>query len=188
MKRNILAQGDRDGACFLYSIANAVGALTKGAITQAQWKNWIQSSPFCMNDFIKGDGTKKIDSKHHHLGGLCSDLFDTLMKSSKKMNGCFEVEWINGLNSIKKLGAVLSPSKVLIMGINNDEHWVTIVDVDGKDVFISCSAEALNGVSEYFEKKSPKLNRFYNKKTTFHDLEAGEGYGLLISLSPKLEV
>lgn len=175
--RRILAQGDRDGACFLYSIANAAGALTGRVVTQPKWVKCIQSLPFIMSDFMAGRGTEKIDWKPHYLEGFCHDFLSALEVPS-------EVSWREGLKSSKQLASLLAKDQLFIMGVYDDAHWVTIVDTDGEVVFIACSSEALDGEHPYSEKLSPRLKRVYNKQSTFAELGAGkEGYGLLISMS-----
>ena len=52
-----LAQGDLDGACYLYSIANSYFALTAKKITPAKWKASIRALPFKLDDFLSGQGT-----------------------------------------------------------------------------------------------------------------------------------
>ena len=175
--RKILAQGDRDGACFLYSIANAAFALTDKVVTQSKWVKGIRALPFEMSDYIAGRGTEKLDLKPHYLEGFCQDFLAVLGVNAK-------VSWHEGLKSTAELKNILTPRQVFLMVIDDDAHWVAMVDADDKDaVFIACSAEALNGDSPYLEESSPRFNRLYNKQLKFAELRAEKGYGILISLS-----
>lgn len=178
-KRKILAQGDRDGACFLYSIANAAYALTDKVIIKSIWKKGIRALPFDLRDYLAGSGTEKLDSNQHYLEGFCQNFIETLGVNA-------QITWHEDLKSIGELKNILSPYNVFIMAVDDDAHWVAIVDTDDKDaVFIACSAEALNGTYPYNEEISSRYHRAYNKKATFAELGAGKGYGLLISVDQK---
>ncbi|OYW40426.1 MAG: hypothetical protein B7Z35_01165 [Hydrogenophilales bacterium 12-61-10] len=175
-KRQVLAQGDRDGACFLYAIANAAGALRGKVITHTQWLKCIRSLPFDMGDFMAGRGTEKIDWKPHYLEGLCRDFLAALDVRS-------EVSWRDELTSPKQLRNLLITNQVFVMGVYDDNHWVTVVDAVGETIYAACSSEALDGEREYLETSSPRLARVYNKQGTLAELRAEKAYGLLISVS-----
>lgn len=61
MTRKIFAQGDLDGACFLYSIANSYVALTSKKLTCTQWKHSLRALPFKLDDYLTGKGTEALD-------------------------------------------------------------------------------------------------------------------------------
>lgn len=177
--REILAQGDRDGACFLYSIANAVGALACESVDQDEWLDGIRALPFDMRDYLAGSGTEKLDSNQHYLEDFCQNFLIGLGVNAK-------ITWHEGIKSASELKNILSPFNVFIMAVDDDAHWVAIVDTDDKNtVFIACSAEALNGTYPYNEEISSRYGRAYNKQATFTELRAGKGYGLLISVDHK---
>lgn len=177
--REILAQGDRDGACFLYSIANAVGALACKPVDHDEWLEGIHALPFDMRDYLAGSGTVKLDSNQHYLEDFCQNFLVGLGVNAK-------ITWHEDLKSASELKNILSPYNVFIMAVDDDEHWVVIVDTDDKDtVFIACSAEALNGTYPYIEEISSQYHRAYNKHSTFAELRAEKGYGLLISVEYK---
>lgn len=178
-KRKILAQGDRDGACFLYSIANAVGALACKSVDRDEWLEGIRALPFDMRDYLAGSGTENLDTNQHYLEGFCQNFLVALGVKTK-------ITWHEGIKSTVELKNILSPYNVFIMAVYKNDHWVVIVDTDEKDsVFIACSAEALDGTYPYNEEISSRYHRAYNKKATFSELGAGKGYGLLISVDQK---
>lgn len=177
--REILAQGDRDGACFLYSIANAVGTLACKSVDQDEWLEGVRAVPLDMRDYLAGSGTEKLDSNQHDLEDFCQNFLIGLGVNAK-------ISWHEGLKSVGELKNILSPYNVFIMAVDDGEHWVAIVDTDEIDtVFIACSAEALNGTYPYIEEISSRYHRAYNKQSTFAELRAGKGYGLLISVGHK---
>lgn len=175
IKRKILAQGDRDGACFLYSLANATSALSQKDVTQAKWVKCIRALPFDMSDFIAGRGTEKLDPCSLYLESFSHSFMSALNISP-------EISWKENITSVKKLKNLINSNQVFILSIDGDSHWVAVVDVEGDTVFIACSAEALNGVQPYSEKESPDLKRIYNKSVLFSELGIENGFGLLISL------
>ena len=177
--REILAQGDRDGACFLYSIANALGALACKSVDQDEWLEGIRALPFDLRDYLAGNGTENLDTNQHYLEGFCQNFIEALGVDAK-------ITWHEGLKSAGELRNILSPFNVFIMAVDDDAHWVAIVDTDDKDaVFIACSAEALNGMYSSNEEISSRYGRAYNKQATFAELRAEKGYGLLISVDYK---
>lgn len=178
-KRKILAQGDRDGACFLYSIANAVGALACKSLDQDEWLEGVRALPFDMRDYLAGRGTENLDTNQHYLEGFCHNFLVALGVKAK-------ITWHKGIKSTVELKNILSPYNVFIMEVDKKAHWIAIVDTDEKDaVFIACSAEALNGTYPYIEEISSRYHRAYNKQSKFTELRAGKGCGLLISVDQK---
>lgn len=177
-KRKILSQGDRDGACFLYAIANAVGALRikgTGQTTPAKWRKAVRSTPFDLVEFLAGRGTANIDGKPDLLEGFCREFLSALGHSGLK------VDWMEGVRQQSELAKVVSHDRVFLMSVNNDAHWLTVVDTDETHGFLACSAEALDGTGEYAEGESPRERRTYNMRATMRELKVGKGCGLLIS-------
>jgi hypothetical protein len=170
MSRKILAQGDRDGACFLYSIANSYSALTSKQLSRDKWRKSINAIPFRIDDFLSGRGTEKLDDNLEYFEGLCRDFLSNEFEVTGKMNV-----------SEKSLRAHITEDQVAIVAIENGAHWVCIVDVDNELFYIACSAAALESQTKYTEEKSLKLERFYNSKLSFTELKLWNSYALLIN-------
>jgi len=170
MQRKILAQGDRDGACFLYSIANGYSALTSKQLSRDKWRKSINAIPFRIDDFLSGRGTENLDDKPEYFEGLCRDFLSNEFEVTGKKN-----------ISEKSLRTHITKNQVAIVAIENGEHWACIVDADNELFYIACSAAALESHTTYAEKKSLQLDRFYNSKLSFTELKLWNSYALLIN-------
>jgi len=82
-KRKILAQGDRDGACFLYAIANSIQALRDKPVSQDKWLKCVLQLPFKLDDFLAGCGTKKLDDNPIYFEIFCEEYLKVLDVDSK---------------------------------------------------------------------------------------------------------
>lgn len=146
MKRNhfrsILSQGDNDGACFLYSLANA--ALCLGADADSVRTNWSAAvsglrNPRAYLDYNEGtrDNTIKADVLlgTQFLDALCPDSF---VVSTLNHNA----------NLLAAVEHHLNQDSVLV--IDNQEHWFCIVDVRGEVLHAACSG-MLNEPTAYEE-------------------------------------
>jgi len=159
MNRKILAQGDKDGACFLYSIANAYVALTGKTITRSKWTSAIRASPFKMEDFLSGRGTEKLDDN--------TEYFE--VTSQWKLTR-------------KSLCTTITKNQVAITAINNGNHWICITDFENEKFNIACSSKALDDILNYTENSSIEFKRTYNKSLTFPQLKLWQEYALLIKI------
>ena len=162
-KRNILAQGDRDGACFLYSIANAVTLLTNKPISQAKWNNFTSNIPVRIDDFINGNGTGRFDDNHAIFETIANKLIDILGVPAT-------ISSTHNLISAKKLKNEITENSVIVTAISNGSHWVAISDVVNNNVYMACSAEALENLKNYQENTTKNLGRLYNAENTFPNL------------------
>ncbi len=174
--RQILAQGDRDGACFLYCLANAAQALTGKPVTGARWTRCILSLPYDMRDYLAGRGTEKLDAFPELLVGMARAFLDALGLRAT-------IAWHERIDTLEVLQQQVSSTQVLIMAVDNGAHWVTVVDVSGQETFAACSAQALERNQQYAEQLSPNFGRHCNRHQSFASLNAEPGYGLSISLS-----
>jgi hypothetical protein len=173
-KRQILAQGDRDGACLLYSLANGIQALTGKSVSPAAWTCAVDALPFATGEFLTRRGSAALDSYPQCLEALAREF----------MAGAgldIVANWTSELDTPARLQAQLAPEGVLVMVVENNAHWVAVVDVSADQVFVACSWQALSG---HFckEKRSPNFGRWYNRCVSFADLQAS-GYGLSLTLS-----
>ena len=180
MTRRIFAQGDFDGACYLYSIANSYVALTSRQLTAKQWKKSICASPFKLDDFLTSDGTKSLDDNLDYLEGLCRDFLNGIRKTQ------FQVT--RKKVSETSLRASLTDKQVAIVAIDGGDHWVSVVDADAEQLYIACSAMALSDKTktpleervEEGEGVSPNFQRAFNKKSSFANLKVLANYSLFV--------
>lgn len=175
MSRIILSQGDRDGACFLYAIANSVGLL-RGAVTQAEWKSFIKNLPIRTDNFLLGEGTGNLADNHH----IYEEIIKRMLHSCK-IEETVKIESCSNINSENALQKIVTKSSVAITCINNGKHWVAISDVFDATTFIACSSEALRAPTKYTENLSPKFNRAFNSTKNFENLKIHNHYCIKLS-------
>ncbi|WP_157354269.1 hypothetical protein [Aromatoleum toluclasticum] len=173
MTRRIFAQGDLDGACYLYSIANSYVALTSKQLTGAQWKKSLRASPFKLDDFLSGSGTEALDGTPDYFEGLCRNFLERIRSTQFHLTRNENV-------TAKSLRASLTDNQVAIIAINDGEHWVSIVDADQNQFYIACSAAVLSSASPYLEQRSPNFQRAFNRTSSFADLQIWNRYALLV--------
>jgi len=173
-KRKILAQGDRDGACFLYAIANGINAVRGKPITRPQWSKCIGNLPFQLDDFLAGRGTEKLDDNTICFELFCNGFLNTMDIDSK-------VKSYTNIFSSADMKRIVQPDSVMLAVIDGGDHWVAIVDVKDDDIYIACSAQALSEKGSNPEARSPRLNRIYNEQRKFDKLDLWKNYGLHIT-------
>lgn len=152
----IRLQGDMDGACYLYSLANAYQALTEKSVNEKQWSKLIDQVGNARDFLDVTNGTSRIDD----ILIKSTLLTDMHLKAiDKKFN--FEIDLIDCHNDIQNIGR-LNKDTILIAA--NEEHWYCIVDFNGRNgkAMIACSAVWQIDPSKYKEKISPTLKRYYN--------------------------
>jgi hypothetical protein len=175
MMRKISAQGDFDGACFLYSAANAVAALTGRKLSNTQWHKAIQTFPFKADDFLTClVGTESLSDRPIRLEKIVRHF------CKQRASKSFTVSRKRGIETSKLLREAIKYDSVAIVAIKRGGHWVCIVDSDDSHFYISCSAEALCAGAKYKEAKSPNLGRIFNRTSTFVELEIWNEYALLV--------
>lgn len=167
MKRKILLQGDMDGACFLYSIANAFTLLTNQKITITQWSKQFEYIPFS-GDFLSGNiGTKNYDD-NMSLYEFAIKQAISLAYSSRKVVKKITIKLhpkIEKLNEIKQL---ISNNSVVILNICG-EHWICAVGVDeqSNSIQAACS-EIPENICSYTELKNEN-NKYFNRVYNIND-------------------
>ncbi|HEX5392774.1 MAG TPA: hypothetical protein VFW68_05830 [Rhodocyclaceae bacterium] len=176
MKRTIYTQGDLDGACFLYCLANSYVALTGKGMTSAQWRKSLKSVPFRLDDFLSGDlGTGYLNDDFNYLEGLCHNFLQGAGNAER-----FEVTSKKQNLTLRSLKASISDEQVAIIAIEKGNHWVSVVDADKDRFYIACSAEALNAKHKYAESVSPNHHRHFNRTASFAEFEIYKDSGLLV--------
>ena len=155
----IYSQGDLNGACFLYSIANAYKALSNKDITKNAWSKAVKGVLF-LEDFM--DGT--LGTERYNDNQMFEDVVINMLNAfSRKI--AFEVKQVKcgNLASIKKL---ISEKSVAIFCYTVEEnekeiinHWSCGVGFNDNtsEIQLACSS------CEAEPQKSEKLLRWYNE-------------------------
>ncbi|MFQ2387905.1 hypothetical protein ACK32P_07475 [Aeromonas dhakensis] len=159
MERKIKSQGDFDGACFLYSIANAVISLN-GTVTPESWSGAIHSLPKPQSFLRQDIGTQAFDDDGGKLEIVAQNFLNSL--SNYKFKVKLHQANRNGIQSL------IDNNSVVIIG--NPEHWFVVTEVYNDIAFIACS-DALNFLGEkYLEEFSTKFGHISNLKVNLSEL------------------
>ena len=158
----IYSQGNLDGACFLYSIANAYKALSNKDITKSAWSKAVKGVLF-LEDFM--DGT--LGTERYNDNQMFEDVVINMLNAfSRKI--AFEVKQVKcgNLASIKKL---ISEKSVAIFcytveknGKEIINHWTCGVGANDDPIEIQVACSYCNAEP----KKVDKFNRWYNETRT----------------------
>lgn len=159
MNRKIKSQGDFDGACFLYSIANAVISLN-GTVTPKHWSSAIHSLPKPQSFLRQDIGTLAFDDDGEKLEVVAQKFIRSLSDEKFKVK-------LHQANR-KSIHPLIDDDSVVI--ISNPEHWFVVTEIYNETAFISCS-DALNSLGEkYLEEASTKFGHISNLKVKLSDL------------------
>lgn len=157
-ERFILAQGSMDGACFLYSIANAAKALTGSkSLPPQHWSDMLQTLQR-VGDFMDQQvGTENSDPRPQHQMGMVCRMVKALTP-----NRSIEVSLVSADDLAgKRLAALIDPESVLVVG--TPDHWVCAVDVDqeGRNMLVADSSQ-LHELGHYTEQTDGRFGRVSN--------------------------
>lgn len=185
--RRIYAQGDLDGACFLYSIVNAYAALRhEGPDFAAVSRAFAQVDHPA--DFLSGivGTTGQYDLQY----ALLEENIRRVL--ARLGGGTFSVRRITGRNSVDMLEGLLGENSVVVlryMGsskyLSDMDHWVCAVEYDmgGKTVHVACSTRlqrACDGeacaYAETFNERSGRWSNDMLLPGREHTLVDGEAF------------
>jgi hypothetical protein len=167
----IYSQGELDGACFLYSIANAIRAVTGRAISQKDWRRAVESLPFRTNEFLSGYGTGVLDQHPTTLIAFAKSF-------AKSLRSTVAVELLLKL-TVGKLAPAMEDGAILIVSINSGDHWVAIVEIADGMAFCACSWEINNRDPAYAERLSAS-GRVYNMVKPLGTLKLWKGPAFIL--------
>jgi hypothetical protein len=142
-KLKIYSQGELDGACFLYSVANAIRAVSGKAISRADWSRAVERLPFRVNEFLSGYGTGVLD-QHPGILAAFAKSFAAGLRSTVVIEALSEL-------SEDDLEAAIEDGGALIASVDNGEHWVAIVEIIDGMALCACSWEINNRDPAYVE-------------------------------------
>jgi hypothetical protein len=160
-ERKILSQGEFDGACFIYAVANAFLCLTGKRPTQHKWDKAIDVLSF-KKDFLKGGtGTERCFDEEIDMRAVISEMLQQLSKGTKG-NFKFEVTFYDTVNNKNELYNLIKFNTVVLFCIDQ-EHWVVGSSFNQEDgiLYITCSSQLLEN-SLYYEISDNKFGRPYN--------------------------
>lgn len=175
----ILGQGQLDGACFLYAIANSMLCLTNRTHKQVRQKRWSEMISFLnAGDFLDGSiGTANFDDNFDLLERVAYECISRLDPGSK-----YVVETRNHLSGCSNLDQLVTKDAVMLFPTL--EHWYCLVDTQDKLAYLACSA-AWQSKDKYREDTSPRLSRTYNTTIALKKLKVYQGQAILISRTSK---
>lgn len=144
IKRRLLSQGEMDGACFLYAIANAFICLTNNRFEQPEWDNAIDQIPEDYQaDFLKGVGTGNCLEDEIDLREVIKKVLKSFAKPTKTK---FEVRHHKKITAKVDVGKVINEKSVALF-CYDVEHWVvgTAYDKQSKPpvLYLACSAQLI---------------------------------------------
>ncbi|GAB3102554.1 hypothetical protein G8770_10300 [Aestuariicella hydrocarbonica] len=166
MNRKLKSQGDFDGACFLYSIANAVISLND-TVTVENWSHAISSLPKAGLFLRQNVGTLAFDDDGKKLEGVAQRFLKSL--SSNK----FKVVLDPG--NRQKIDRLIDENTVAI--VSTPEHWFVVTEVHDNTVFVACSDTFNAHGHKQPEERSPKFGHISNLRIKLSDLRV---YGRMI--------
>lgn len=151
--RRILSQGDCDSACFLYALANASIVLTEQEITSTNWNEAIDSLPKTKPFLRACTGTEPWKNEARHLERMATNFLNAVSKEQ------LELEIKEGVDK-RSISRFISATCVVVLDDGN--HWYVVVETDGEELYVACSARLNEVGSAYQEKRTPSLHRLSN--------------------------
>jgi len=143
VKRQLLFQGERDGACFLYAIANAFICLTNKQPKQRVWDKAINQFPKDYRaDFLRGlVGTDRLFENEDVLRELIERVLNCFANSTTNN---FAIKYHKDITTKADVGQLIGEKSVVLF-CYEDEHWVIGTAYDKKTkpsvLYIACSAQ-----------------------------------------------
>lgn len=167
VSRKLKSQGDLDGACFLYSIANAVISLDD-AVDAENWSHAISSLRLreCRSFFCQDVGTLDFDDNIRELEEKIAKPFLKSLSGKK-----FAITVTPGER--QDLKDLIDENAVAIVG--NREHWFVVTEVHEGTVFVACSYTFNDDGCKYHEEASPKFGHISNLRMKFSELHVFGG-------------
>jgi hypothetical protein len=164
-ERKLVSQGEFDGACFLYAIANAFICLANIKPTQDKWDKAIDSLPF-KEDFLKGKvGTGRCFEEKINMAEVVSNVLVQFSKSTKSTKFKFKVTLHEKITDKNELCGLISNNSLVLFCFDK-EHWVigSSCNKNKEILHISCSSQ-LTETSIYNEEDDKIFGRPYNALT-----------------------
>ena len=167
-ERKIISQGEFDGACFLYAVANSFLSLTDKKPTQFKWDKAIDTLPF-KEDFLKGNvGTERCFTEGVDMRSVVTNI---LIELSKQTKYSFTVTYHKQISRLEELCTLINKDSLVLFCLDQ-EHWVigSSFCADLQTLNIACSFQHIEN-SSYFEKTDNDFERPYNAYTKKKNLD-----------------
>ncbi len=152
-KSKIYSQGELDGACFLYSVANSIRAVTGRVISRRDWQRAIERLPFRTHEFLSGGGTGVLDQHPDALISFAKSFAGSLRST-------VAIETLLKLSACE-MEAAMDKGEALIVSIDRGEHWVSIIEIADGLAYCACSWE-INERNPTYAERETSSGRAYN--------------------------
>jgi len=153
--RFIQAQGSLDGACFLYSLANATQCLTGKRVSDSCWSKLARIVHNARDYLASGVGTANSDDNPTLQEALAQQYLDILSPNVR-----LKATTIHSIQDGSNPERHLTEQSALVT--QNGEHWFCLLDVSDLKAFVACSWVWQRDLQGYREELSPRLSRKYN--------------------------
>lgn len=168
LRMQVYFQGILDGACFLYSQANAYKALTGKRVTKEHWNRAVSRLPEPA-EFLGGSGAKQLsyDEAVRHIEGILDAFSDP--------GETFRIDQLNPSDGVAGLCDAVSSDSVVVFAYgghtefqNSASHMVCGVAVSDDPpvtLHLACSSAFWSRYlkfGDYFERHHPDLGRWSN--------------------------
>lgn len=173
-KNFIRTQGDLDGACFLYALANATQAITNLQITTTAWSAMVAELSNPMDFLDQGCGTRHSDGDVFKQENLANRLLKGLSP-----RGALTAKNLSPLNKHCAFDEIITNRSALVLG--SPQHWYCIVDFDSDNLYIACSWSLHEQGHQYKERKSRRLGRTYNRVDSRERLRVFQSRGFMVA-------
>ena len=187
-RRTIHSQGDLDGACFLYSAANAYTALTGRSPVLARWARAIQSVPHPADFLDPTCGTTlNYEQDPNLLGHALETIFAAVGKDGPRIDFTWHPE-AAGFDDVAELIDSRSVALFRYQGntrfARNVDHWVCGVSARrprmerAGRIYVACSSRLVDAYPE-----SPFLyrEREHRNGRQSNDIVIDDGRAVLVN-------
>lgn len=174
-KNSILGQGSLDGACFLYSLANAVQCLSRKPITSSRWSKLVPALVEPRDFLTDRTGTRNSDNDPNLQEALAQQYLQILSPRIP-----LTVTTLHGLCNHSEPHEAIFDHSVVVM--QNAEHWFCLLEVHGGQAYVACSWVWQRDLSLYKESLTPVRQRTYNDCFPITDLEYYGSRALRVSI------
>jgi hypothetical protein len=166
-RRQIYHQGCWDGACFLYSIANAYKALTGSKVTREKWDRALEHVPNPLG-FLGGIGATRLS--YEEAVGLIEAMLDAFSDPDER----FKIDQLDHTATTADICREISLDAVVLFAfagpteVHHPRHHIACgvaTSAEPAVLHIACSAAFSSRHlrdGEYFERFHPSVGRYSN--------------------------
>ena len=186
-RRSIHTQGDLDGACFLYALANAWTALTGQDPTLEEWGARVRQLPL-LDELI--DPRVGTTASYSNTPALLVEAARRLLSANPEAS--LAVEHLPDLRALSELAGLIDERRVVVLRYQGSsrftkdvDHWVCAVATDARSsrVHVACSmrwSDVHRFSDAEYEELEVAFGRRANDSLAEPDAELVAGSALLI--------